>query len=41
VATKVMEPIQAHYEVQDLEMGKIYSCCPGVPRVACSSRKNA
>jgi hypothetical protein len=26
--TKVIERVQAHYEVQDVEMGKVYRWCP-------------
>ena len=26
--TKVLERLEAHYEVEDVEMGKVYRCCP-------------
>ena len=35
VATKVIERIEAHYEVQDVEMGKVYRWCPESVVVEC------
>ncbi len=35
MATKVIERIRAHYEVQDLEMGKVYRWCPESIVVEC------
>ena len=33
---KVIERVDAHYEVQDLEMGKVYRWCPEKVVVECS-----
>ena len=33
--TKVIERVQAHYEVQDVEMGKVYRWCPANVLVEC------
>ena len=32
---KVIECVNAHYEVQDVEMGKVYRWCPERARVEC------
>jgi hypothetical protein len=34
--TKIIERLQAHYEVQDLQMGKVYRWCPESVVVECS-----
>jgi hypothetical protein len=39
VATKVIERIEAHYEVQDVEMGKVYRWCPESVVVECECGK--
>jgi hypothetical protein len=36
---KVIERVDAHYEVQDLEMGKVYRWCPGRAVVECTCRE--
>jgi Zn finger protein HypA/HybF involved in hydrogenase expression len=36
---KVIERVEAHYEVQDLEMGKVYRWCPGTAMVECACRE--
>ena len=38
--TKVIERVEAHYEVQDVEMGKVYRWCPEsiVVRCGCGER---
>jgi hypothetical protein len=33
---KLIERVQAHYEVQDLEMGKVYKWCPERALVECT-----
>ena len=33
---KVIERVDAHYEVQDLEMGKVYKWCPETAVVECT-----
>ena len=33
---KVIERVAAHYEVQDLEMGKVYKWCPETAVVECA-----
>jgi hypothetical protein len=33
--TKVIERVEAHYEVQDVEMGKVYRWCPESIVVGC------
>jgi len=33
---KVIERVAAHYEVQDLEMGKVYKWCPETAGVECT-----
>ena len=35
-ATKVIERVEAHYEVQDVEMGKVYKWCPERMVVECT-----
>ena len=35
VTTKVLERVQAHYEVQDVEMGKVYRWHPESVVVEC------
>ncbi len=34
--TKVLERLVAHYEVQDVPMGKVYRWCPGRVLVECN-----
>ena len=34
--TKVIECVEAHYEVQDVEMGKVYKWCPANVLVECT-----
>ena len=36
---KVIERVEAHYEVQDLEMGKVYKWCPARAVVECTCRE--
>jgi hypothetical protein len=33
---KVVECVEAHYEVQDVEMGKVYRWCPANVSVECT-----
>ena len=35
MVAKVIERVQAHYEIQDLEMGKVYRWCPESLVVEC------
>lgn len=35
MATKVIERVEAHYEVEDLPMGKVYRWCPESVVVVC------
>ena len=39
--TKIIERLQAHYELQDLPMGKVYRWCPEsvVVKCSCSNRE--
>jgi hypothetical protein len=37
---KVIKRLEAHYEVQDVEMGKVYRWCPGCVVVECECGKN-
>ena len=39
MATKVIEHVNAHYEVQDVEMGKVYRWCPESVVVECACGK--
>jgi hypothetical protein len=34
--TRVIERVEAHYEVQDVEMGKVYRWCPANVLVECT-----
>ncbi len=34
--TKLLERLEAHYEVEDVEMGKIYRWCPERAMVECT-----
>ena len=35
-ATKVIERVEAHYDVQDMEMGKVYRWCPTNVLIECT-----
>jgi hypothetical protein len=39
-AAKIIERVEAHYEIQDVEMGKVYRWCPEsiVVRCVCGER---
>lgn len=39
MATKAIERVKAHYEVQDVEMGKVYRWCPESVVVECECGK--
>ena len=34
-AAKIIERVEAHYEIQDVEMGKVYRWCPASIVVRC------
>ena len=34
-AAKIIERVEAHYEIQDVEMGKVYRWCPESIMVRC------
>ena len=37
-AAKIIERVEAHYEIQDVEMGKVYRWCPESIMVRCGER---
>ena len=38
-AAKIIERVKAHYEVQDVEMGKVYRWCPESVVIECGCGK--